>query len=196
MYANDFDENGTNDIVLSHTKEEKEVPLRGRECSSQQIPAIAKRYKTYREFAGADLQEIYGSKMLDNSLHYNAKTFAHTWFENTGNTFEKRHELPLESQFSNVNTMIEIDYNQDDYKDLLITGNMYHTEVETPRLDSGLGMVLVGSAKGFQTISNNKTGLLFRDDVKNMLSIKLANGKTGYLLATNNSYLRLLECNK
>ena len=82
VYANDFDENGSMDIVLSYEKYGTKLPLRGRECSSQQVPAIKQRFKTFESFANADLKDIYGEKMLDLSLHYAAQNFAHQWIEN------------------------------------------------------------------------------------------------------------------
>ena len=43
VYLNDFDGNRTNDIVLSYYNEGEQYPVRGRECSSQQIPSIKKK---------------------------------------------------------------------------------------------------------------------------------------------------------
>lgn len=51
VYAGDLDENGRTDIVLSYAKDGKQLPVRGRECSSQQAPVIQKRFPTYEAFA-------------------------------------------------------------------------------------------------------------------------------------------------
>jgi hypothetical protein len=50
IYFNDFDENGSNDIVLSYFNGGKKYPLRGRECSSQQILGIKKKFEDYATF--------------------------------------------------------------------------------------------------------------------------------------------------
>jgi len=193
VYSADFDENGSNDIVFTYNKKGKQVPLRGRECSSQQVPAIAKRYKTYRDFAKADLKDIYGNAPLKNALHYTTDTFAHFWFENeNGETFTS-HKLPTQAQLSIVNSIAQIDYNNDDYPDLLLSGNLYQAEAETPRSDSGLGTILIGSDDGFNTIKNSETGLFFRSDVKDCRKITLANNKQGYLMISNNDILKLFE---
>ncbi|MDW5290151.1 VCBS repeat-containing protein [Formosa sp. PL04] len=196
VYSADFDENGSNDIVFTYNKKGKQVPLRGRECSSQQVPAIAKRYKTFREFAKADLQDIYGQGPLSKALHYKTDTFAHLWFENkNGNSFLP-HELPVKSQLSSVNSIASIDYNNDEYQDLLLFGNLYQAEAETPKSDAGLGLVLIGSADGFSDVSQQESGLFFRDDIKNIRSIKLTNGEIGYLLGANNNTLKLISFNQ
>ena len=76
VYANDFDANSSLDIVLSYEKKGKLRPVRGRECSSEQVPALASRFETFEAIAQADLQELYGPGMLASSLHLQANTFA------------------------------------------------------------------------------------------------------------------------
>ena len=44
--------------------------------------------------------------------------------------------------------------------DLLVAGNMYGSEVETPRNDASIGLVLIGDGQGgFQALSAGQTGL-------------------------------------
>jgi hypothetical protein len=196
VYSADFDENGSNDIVFTYHKKGKLVPLRGLECSSQQVPAIAVRYKTYRDFAKADLVDIYGEYPLKKALHYKTDTFAHLWFENKNGKSFSPHQLPNRSQLSSINSIASIDYNNDKYPDLLLVGNLYQAEVETPRNDAGIGLVLVGSATGFKVVDPIESGLFIRGDIKSIAPIKLANGKKSFLLGANNEKLRLIEFKK
>ncbi|MEM8888811.1 MAG: VCBS repeat-containing protein [Bacteroidota bacterium] len=192
IYANDFDENGSTDIVLSHHKSGQQVPLRGRECSSQQVPAIAQRFKTFDLFADASLADIYGQGMLDQSLHYQIHTFAHHWIENKGNGAFQMHQLPIEAQFSSIKALHVFNYNEDEYPDLLIAGNLYQAEVETPRADASKGLILIGSAEGrFHAIPPYHSGLFLDGEVRDIQAIDLVDGRKGFLIGRNDLPLQL-----
>lgn len=198
IYVNDFDGNKRQDIVLSVTKKGTKLPLRGRECSSQQVPIIKRRFETFDEFASADLNQIYGEELLENALHYTIDTFAHHWFENKGDGKYEQHQLPIAAQFSSINDIIVFDYNNDEYPDLLVAGNLFDTEVETPRSDAGIGLVLQNDGKkGFDAIPLNESGLLIDNEVKAMAEIKLGKtGKEGFVFAINNDKPKLFSLEK
>ncbi|MEP4947654.1 MAG: FG-GAP-like repeat-containing protein, partial [Flavobacteriaceae bacterium] len=191
VFLNDFDQNGKKDIVLGVHKEGRLLPLRGRECSSQQIPAIKAKYATYREFAAADLSDIYGASMLESSVHYQATTFAHYWLENSGEGQFIWHLLPNRSQFSPINTILPFDYDNDGYSDLLVIGTLYDSEVETPRADAGVGLVLRNKkGKGFEAIEPQLSKLYVTGNVKDANSITI-NGNKGFVFARNNDSLEI-----
>ncbi|TMM59554.1 hypothetical protein FEE95_03030 [Maribacter algarum] len=194
IYANDFDENGTSDIVLSYEKQGVKLPLRGRECSSQQVPAIKKRFETFESFANADLNDIYGKSILEKSLKYRVDTFAHHWIENKGNGSFEMHELPNHTQFSSISAFEIFDYNGDQYPDVISGGNLLQSEVETPRNDAGVGLVLSGSATGWNVVKPKKSNLFINGEVKDITTIRLGtSNKVGFLIALNNNQLRLLK---
>jgi len=168
VYANDFDNNGTLDIVLSYREDGKKYPLRGRQCTSDQMPFIKKKFPTYDEFGVADLTAVYGSEELNEALHYKANTFASAYVENLGNFRFKVHKLNTIAQFSSVNSIVIDDFNSDGNTDALLSGNMYHSEVETPRNDAGYGVLLSGNGKGrFKALFPYESGLFVKGDVKN-----------------------------
>ncbi|WP_298502660.1 VCBS repeat-containing protein [uncultured Maribacter sp.] len=193
VYANDFDENGNMDIVLSYEKYGTKLPLRGRECSSQQVPAIAKRFETFESFADADLTDIYGQKMLENSLQYNVTTFAHKWVENLGNGKFKLHDLDKYTQLSSINKFEIFNYNNDEFPDVLIAGNMYQSEVETPRNDASVGLVLIGNSTGYSLVKPSESGLFLDGDIKDISTIKNRNNSLNFIIAKNNDKIVLLN---
>ncbi len=47
VHTDDFDKNGALDIILSYSENGNIFPVRGRSCSSQQIPSIGQKFKTF-----------------------------------------------------------------------------------------------------------------------------------------------------
>ena len=52
----------------------------------------------------------------------------------------KTSPLPSRSQISPINSILIDDFDKDRKKDLLIAGNLFVSEVETPRADGGVGL--------------------------------------------------------
>jgi len=68
------------------------------------------------------------------------------------------------------------------------------SEVETPRGDSGVGLLLKGNAKGdFEPVAPYISGFNANGDVKAIKLIKLANNDFGVLVAQNNGLLKLFK---
>ncbi|SNR31387.1 Repeat domain-containing protein [Lutibacter agarilyticus] len=194
VYAHDFDESGSMDVVLSKISKNTRLPLRGRECSSQQIPAIKSRFETFESYANASLEDIYGKGMLKKALHYSATTFASYWIENKGGSFEM-HQLPNRAQFSSINKFEVFDYNGDDYPDILLAGNLYGSEVETPRNDGSIGLVLTGNAnKTFSVVPPQESNLFIKGAVSGLEAIEIegTSNKT-FLFSVNNDKLKLIQ---
>ena len=192
IYFNDFDGNKKLDIVLSYYNEGEKYPVRGRECSSQQMPAIKTKFKNYESFSVATLEDVYTKDELEKSLHYQVKSFASIYLENTGSGF-KIKELPNLAQLSSINKILVDDYNKDGNMDAVIVGNLHASEVETPRNDASVGLLLQGNGKGeWSMVAARESGLFVPGDVKDLAKIQI--GKDSYLVAAKNSdYLQFIK---
>ena len=192
IYFNDFDHNNKNDIVLSYFNEGEKFPLRGRECSSQQIPAIKKKFENYDSFSVATLEEVYTEDDLKKSLHYQVESFGSVYLENNGDKFIM-HQLPNMAQFSNINQILVDDFNNDSNLDIIIGGNLYESEVETPRNDASIGLFLKGDGKGnFKAVYGRKSGLYISGNVKDLSLIKI--NKDQFIIASkNDDYLQFIK---
>lgn len=194
IYYSDFDKSGTSDIVLSYFNGGKKYPLRGRECSSQQMPGIKKKFEDYASFSTATLEDVYTEEYLEEALHYQVTSFASVYLENTGKGFTS-HALPNLAQISSINQILVKDYNADTYLDIVIAGNLYSSEVETPRNDASNGLYLMGNGKGdFTPVTSNKSGWFTPGDVKDMVPIEI-NGHPYVLVAKNSESLQLIRVN-
>ncbi|BFP40140.1 VCBS repeat-containing protein [Flavobacteriaceae bacterium GF1] len=193
IYAADFDGNGSQDIVLGYYNDGELFPLRGRECSSQQIPSIKKKFKNYTEFSKARLVDVYPETQLDDAIMYEATFFANTVFINDNKTFKSR-PLPNEAQVSSVNAIHLFDYDNDGNPDILMAGNLYGSEVETPRNDAGIGWLLKGDGKGnFKAIPPNESGVFINGEVKGIIPLKKSEGRYAFLIARNGMELQILS---
>ncbi|MEE9361701.1 MAG: VCBS repeat-containing protein [Cellulophaga sp.] len=196
VHTTDFDNNGTLDIVLSYFDLGKNYPLRGRSCSSAQMHFIKNKFPTYNDFGQATLNDVYGD-VLESSLKYSANTFASSYIENLGDGTFKINDLPNEAQFSSVNDIILKDIDHDGFKDIILVGNLFASEIETPRNDAGYGLLLKGNGQGeFTPISPTESGIFVRGDTKIMKPIRLGkNMKLGIIFAKNNDFMQLINLN-
>ena len=194
VYLNDFDGNDKADIVLSYKKGEKEFPVRGRQCSSQQMPAIKIKFQDYNSFASASLNQIYTDKMLEESLGYEINSFASVYLENNEGKFTMR-PLPQLAQLSSINKFVVDDFDSDGNLDVVLAGNLYNAEVETPRNDSSFGLLLQGNGKGdFVAKTMLESGLKIIGDVRGMELLNLQ-GQKHILVAKNDDYMQLIKVN-
>jgi len=192
IYVNDFDNNNKKDIVLSYYSEGEQVPVRGRSCSSQQIPSIKQKFKDYNSFSEANLVDVYTKEALESSLHYQVKSFASVYLENKDGQFII-HQLPIEAQFSSINQVLVDDYDNDGNLDALIAGNLYVSEVETPRNDASFGYFLKGNGEGvFEAISPTESGVFIKGDTKDLAEINVK-GQKYIIVAKNDDYLQFIK---
>lgn len=191
VFLNDFDGNRTNDIVLSYYNEGEQYPVRGRECSSQQMPSIKEKFKNYDAFSKATLVDVYEEKKLEGSIHYKVSSFKSAVFLNENGKF-KRNDLPLRAQIAPINQILITDFDLDGIKDMVLGGNLYASEVETPRADAGHGTFLKGTKdKGFEILTPKETGLFMDGDVKDLAMITIK-GRSYILVAKNNDFLKFI----
>ncbi|SMD31935.1 Repeat domain-containing protein [Reichenbachiella faecimaris] len=188
----DFDDNNSNDIILSYYNFGKEYPLRGRSCSASQVPSLKKEFPTYTEFAGATLSQVYTPEKLASALTYQVESFSSIYLENLGGAKFKAHPLPMEAQIAPINDFLIKDINEDGHADVVIAGNLYASEIETPRADAGRGLLMLGNGKGnFEPVKFERSGISFNSDVKALDCIQI--GSTfGVLAASNNGNLKLI----
>ncbi len=194
IYTKDFDKTGTLDIVLGYHQEGKLFPLRGRQCSSEQMPFLKNKFKNYHEFASAELVQVYGEENMKTALHYKATSFATSYFENNGDGTFKIRQLPIEAQITSVTKIMSEDINQDGNLDVLLFGNIYGFEVETPRQDAGYGLYLEGDGTGgFNPKVSYKSGLYVQGAVTDVKRIRLKDDVKAIVITKNNDYLQFVK---
>lgn len=189
IYANDFDRNKSFDIVLAKYVGDSEMPVRGKQCSQEQMPFIKTKFPKFRQFADANLYDIYGEE-LKSSIHLKAKEFRSIILWNKGGKFEKEI-LPAEAQFSAVTGIVTSDLNGDNNKDIILSGNLCKTEVETTPVDASVGLVLLSNGKKFSPLTIAQSGVFLKTDTKDMKPIIIGQ-RFGLVSSSNNGPLKIL----
>ena len=184
IYTSDFDLNGSEDVILAKKYGNRQVPVRGKSCMTQQLPMLAQKIPTYTDFANKDLKGIVGSG-LESALHYKATEFRSGIFINNDKGFEFQ-PFSHQVQQSPINSIVYEDFDRDGKKDLVLAGNNYQSEVETTRADAGIGVFLKGNGSGkFTHVPHQISGLFVDKDVRNMVVTKANQNK--FLFVANNN---------
>ncbi len=191
IFSSDFDDNGSYDLALSKYYKGQLVPVRGKECSSEQTPYLIDKIDTYKEFGSLNIEQVYGIESISNANKMQAYNFESLYIENKGDGKFKFSSLPHPSQLSPVQDMIVQDINGDGNFDLIGVGNLYDAEVETIRYDSSTGFVLYGDGSGS---FSNGVGLGCHSDMRAAAMLYIGNERH-LLVASNNDPLKLFRTN-
>lgn len=184
VFAKDFDNNGTVDIVLGYNYNDKIYPVRGLQCSSEQMPFVKEEIKSYNVFGNATVEDVYGDR-LDDALVINANEFRSMVLWNEGGRLVAK-PLPPNAQSFPIFGIVSTDLNGDGKEDLILGGNLKIAEVETGNNDAGKGLVLLNNGdQTFKTLNPYQTGLYADGDVRNMELVTTSKGK--YLIIANNN---------
>jgi hypothetical protein len=195
VYANDFDNNGTNDVVLAKFYKDDYVPLRGRECTSQQMPYVAEKFKDYHSFASSKLLDILPEDKLTDAVVYEITNFESIILTNDNGKLTAK-PLPIQVQVSPVKSSMVNDFNGDGFKDILIVGNHYGVEVETTRYDAGYGALLLGDGdNNFKFLSPKESGFYTPHDSRSISVIKQKNSNYLVVVTNNNATCDVFRAN-
>ena len=193
IYCNDYDTNGTNDIILAYYNDGILYPVKGRRDISRQIPKIYEQVPTYSQFAVSSMAQIFGKENLENSFHYKVHIFESCIVENLGAGQFRMISLDNYAQTSNQNSILINDVDQDGSQDLILAGNFYPVEVEAIRNDAGTGVWMKGNGLGeFKSVPFKNCGLYIDGDVTDMEYINIQNRRV-ILIAKNNDNMQAVE---
>jgi len=70
LFTKDFDGNGTHDVYLGYYDQDGTLyPVRGRQCSSEQMPFIKEKFEDYEAFAVASIEDILDDLFVAGNYH-------------------------------------------------------------------------------------------------------------------------------
>jgi hypothetical protein len=158
------------------------------------MPFVSDKFETYADFANATVDDIYGDKLL-TAYQKEVSTFESKLLLNTGDGKFEVIALPALAQTAPILDIIKDDINGDGFEDLMVVGNIYEAEVETPRYDTGSGILLISDTKGgYMAVNPATNGLYIEGNAKSLMKIKHAGtSKNMVLVGVNNGPLQAYE---
>jgi enediyne biosynthesis protein E4 len=186
MYAKDFDGNGSLDPIMCLTENNEERPLALRHLMIKQIPSLKKKFVRNINYANATVEDFYPRNELAKAQQLKATELHSIYFENKNGTFVA-HPLPNIAQIAPINDIVSMDVNKDGHLDLICVGNDYGQQVETGRIDSGNGVILLGDGKGnFKPLLPRESGFWATKDARTIRLLK-GNGTKNLVLVGNSN---------
>jgi len=188
IYAADFTDSRRTDVVLTQQIDGKEYPIAGLSPLGQDIYTVGLRFPTHGSFADKSIREIFSPAQLKTALHYQADTFASMYLHNDGNGIFTAAPLPNLAQISPIKGIIATDVDGDGNLDLIVAGNVYDAEPNTPRADASNGLWLRGDGRGhFTPVSPRESGFLAPLNVAGLALIKTPIGRAVLVANTGDS---------
>ena len=104
--------------------------------------------------------------------------------------------MPNLAQIAPVKAIVVNDVDGDGHLDLVVAGNLYDAEPNTPRADAGNGLFLKGDGRGhFTPMLPSKSGLLAPLNVAGLALVKTARG-SALLVANTGDSLQVFAIRK
>ena len=184
VFAGDFAGSRRTDVVLTKVVKGTEYPMAGYSPLGSDIYTLGLKFPTYGSFADASIRQLFTPAQLEQALHYEADTFASMYLHNEGGGVFKATALPNLAQIAPIKSMLVHDVDGDGNLDLIVAGNLYDAEPNTPRGDAGNGLWLRGDGKGhFTPVPTSESGFFAPLNVSGLALIDTPTGK--YVLVAN-----------
>ncbi len=199
IYAKDFDNNGNTDAVLTlYLKDQQgvkhEYTALNRDDIVGQMPSLKKKFNAYKDYAVADINQIFTPEQLKGALILEANTFSSCYIQNNGGGKFELKPLPALAQMAPLNGMQVGDFNGDGNLDVALCGNDYGNEIAAGRYDAMDGLLLLGDGSGgFKTQGIAASGFYVPGDAKALAALRDAKGNCLLAASQNRGPLKLFK---
>ncbi len=196
IYAAPFTGGQNIDIVLTQQVGTREFPIASLATLSHDIYTLDVKFPTYGAFAPASLEQLFSAAQLKEAVHYQADTFSSLVLHNDGGSAFSAVPLPTLAQIAPIRGIVPFDVDGDGHLDLIVAGNLYEVEPNTPRVDAGNGLWLRGDGHGhFAPVSPRESGFLAPHNVTGLALLRTSAGHAVVVANTGDS-LQLFSIGK
>lgn len=191
MWVNDFDDNGTDEQILTYFLRGEEICFSSKTQLEKRMPVLKKKFLYAADFAKTAVKDIFSPGKMQTARKYYANHFANTIFINMGSLQFEPLELPGSAQFTSIRAAAEV--KMGDMRSVLAMGNFYEYNVEIGRQDAGEGLQIQYDAAEKFRVSSLRD-LAIGGQVRKILPITIGKQKA-FLLAKNNARWQIIRIN-
>ncbi len=196
LFVGDFDQNYSIDPILTFSQGNNQYPLYHKDELVKQLNFIRKKYPKYQDYAVSTINELLTENQIKNSTIRSVYNLNSVVLKNNGTGDFSVQDLPIESQFSTIESLLIEDINGDNYYDILIGGNFHHYHPALGRQDASYGWVLMGGSTGhYEVAYPTESNFLIRGQVRDLKLLNLSDKGKGILIGRNNDSLKLMRLN-
>ncbi|MDB4318685.1 CRTAC1 family protein, partial [bacterium] len=164
---------GTGNFNIIEAKFEGDIcyPRRGYSCSSNAIPQLRNKIKTFEQFALTSLDGLYAKDRLEPSLKLECNTLYTTAFINDGSGHFTPVPLPWLAQVSPSFGLALTDVDADGFTDVFLAQNFSQPQEETGPMNPGISALLRGTGnpeEPFEVVPVLESGVLIPEDARSV----------------------------
>jgi enediyne biosynthesis protein E4 len=189
---------GTGDFNIIEAKFEGDVcyPRRGYSCSSNAIPQLRNRIKTFEQFAVTSLEGLYPKSRLEPALRLECNTLSTMAFMNDGTGRFTPVPLPWLAQVSPGFGLALTDVDADGLTDVFLAQNFSQPQEETGPMNPGISALLRGTGikeSPFEVTPVMESGILITGDARSVVICDVNDdARPDLFVGTNSAHPSLL----
>lgn len=189
IWYDDFDENGSVDGLITYWPDSVRRLVRDRMKIFSQMPTLNRQFNKYVDFATASFETMIDADKRQRARKHEAREMRSLILVNNGKGVFTPKPLPPLAQISPVLGVAVVDLDNDDYADLILSGNMYGAEDDVVRYDAGVGIVLQGAQGAtYRALDPDTSGYRVASDMRGTVTAIL-NGKAVTITGVNGDSL-------
>jgi hypothetical protein len=183
----DFEGYGNRQLIEAELDGGSLWPVVGRTRLTGAMPTLEERFKTFHDFAIADLEQLFSPESLRRSLRLEVNELRSGLLMNDGKGRFEFRPLPALAQIAPGFGLVFCYADGDAHPDLYIVQNFYRPHRETGRMDGGLSVLLLGDgAGGFESVWPSRSGLVVANDARGLATLDLnSDGTDDFVVAVN-----------
>jgi hypothetical protein len=174
LYYGDFEGSGEPQIIEARYEGQSWYPSRDLDSLRNAMPALMAKFKSYDAFGRATLADIFSQERLDEALALEVSTLESGVLINKGQFRFRFEPLPALAQVAPSFCVDIGDVDSNGHLDVVLAQNFYGPQLETGRMDGGVGLVLLGNGRGkFEPVWPDRSGIVVPADARRVRIIEL-----------------------